>query len=449
MTEKELYRPISEHKQTEIKWKKILPSHEETCPPNENIDIKLSYSKTGFYLPKQSLKVETIIDDTTLRDGVQMPGIAVSPEHTAQIASLLDNFGIERIELHHYQKQDQEAVKLIQDMGLNVRLAGWCRAIKSDIDNALKCDLNEVGISHPVSYIHLKTKWPKLTISDILQRVVDTVEYAKVHGLRVFVHGEDSTRADWEFERRFINAVAEAGAEVYRICDTVGVGVSSPEATLPNGIPAKIKCIKQETRIREVEIHAHDDLGNAVENTLAAVKGASGLFRRFYVSTTFLGIGERAGNAETEKVIMNLYLHYGVKKYEKKLGMLKKIADFISYTMGIVIPPNKAIVGDYAFAHESGIHTHGVLRNPVTYEPFPPELVGCSRKLTIGKHSGKAIIGHKIKMISGRVLSDEQLDVVVRRVKEIYENGRKASLSDEEFAEILQEVGLELNTANV
>jgi len=401
------------------------------------------YNDVKFCFPKLPLEVEPIIDDTTLRDGVQMPGIAVSPENTAHIARLLDTIGVERIELHHYQKQDKKAVKLIQNMSLNARIAGWCRALKFDIDDALKCDFNEVGISHPVSYIHFKTKWPKNTEDELLERVVDTVEYAsKDHGLRVFVHGEDSTRADWKFERRFINAVADAGAEVYRVCDTVGVGLSSSSAPLPNGIPAKIRRIKKETRIRDVEIHAHDDLGNAVENTLSAVKAASGLFQRIYISTTFLGIGERAGNTETEKVIMNLHLHYGVKKYESTLGKLKETADFIRYATSVTIPPNKAIVGDYAFAHESGIHTHGVLSNPVTYEPFPPELVGNTRRLTIGKQSGKAVIRHKIKMILERTVNDRQLNAVVQRVREIYEDGRKASLKEEEFRKILQDIGL-------
>jgi len=397
----------------------------------------------GFCFPKLPLEVEPIIDDTTLRDGVQMPGLAASPEDTAHIARLLDSIGIERIELHHYQKQDKKAIKLIQDMNLNARIAGWCRALKSDIDDALTCDFNEVGISHPVSHIHFKTKWPEKMEDELLEGVVGTVEYAaKDHGLRVFVHGEDSTRADWRFERKFINAVADAGAEAYRVCDTVGVGLSSSSAPLPNGIPAKIRRINKETRIRDVEIHAHDDLGNAVENTMSAIRAASGLFQRIYASTTFLGIGERAGNAETEKVIMNLHLHHGVKKYENMLGKLKETADFIRYATGVTIPPNKAIVGDYAFAHESGIHTHGVLNNPATYEPFPPELVGNTRRLTIGKQSGKTIIHHKIKMTLGRTVTDHELDVVVQRVREIYEGGRKASLREEEFRQILQDAGL-------
>ncbi len=401
-----------------------------------------SNADVEFRFPILPLKVEPIIDDTTLRDGVQMPGLAASPEKAAHIAYLLDSIGVERIELHHYQRPDKEAIKLIQDMSLNARLAGWCRALKADIDDALACDFREVGISHPVSYIHLKAKWPEKTNGELLERVVDTVEYAaKDHGLRVFVHGEDSLRADWQFEKRFINAVADAGAEVYRICDTVGIGSSSPDAPLPNGIPAKIRKIKEETKIKDIEIHAHDDLGNAVENTMAAIRAASGLLDRIYASTTFLGIGERAGNAETEKVMMNLYLHHGVRKYEKGLGKLTEIANYIGSAAGYVVPPNKAIVGGYAFAHESGIHTHGVLNNPLTYEPYAPELVGNVRRLTIGKQSGKAVIRHKIKKM-GITISDQQLQEVISKIKKIYAEGRKASLKEEEFEKILREIKL-------
>ena len=392
---------------------------------------------------KISLKTEPIIDDTTLRDGVQMPGLAVSPEDAAEIARMLDEIGVERIELHHYHKTDKKAARLIQKMGLNARIAGWCRAVKEDIDDAIDCGFDEVGISHPVSYIHFRAKWPDKSPEDLLNRVVEAVEYAaRDHGLRVFVHGEDSTRADWGFEKKFINAVAEAGAECYRVCDTVGVGLSDPKAPLPNGIPAKIKAIKRETKIRDIEIHAHDDFGNAVENTLAAVRAASGVWDRIYLSTTFLGIGERAGNAETEKVIMNLYLHYNVKKFEGKTQKLTKLAEFVGRATGYVIPPNKAIVGAYAFAHESGIHTHGVLNNPATYEPYPPELVGNIRRLTIGKQSGKAIMKYKIKEITGKEPDPESLAKVVEKVKSLYEHGRKASLKEEEFKRILREVGL-------
>jgi isopropylmalate/homocitrate/citramalate synthase len=398
---------------------------------------------TKDFFFKLPLKTDPIIDDTTLRDGIQMPGLAVRPRDAAKIAQLLSETGVERIEVYHYQKPDKKAAQLIQKMNLDLRVAGWCRAVKEDIDSALQCGFKEIGISHPVSYIHFKAKWPDKTPEQILANVAEVVEYAaKTHGLRTFVHGEDSTRADWNFEKKFINTIAQAGAECYRVCDTVGIGLSDINAALPSGIPAKVKAIKKETKIKSIEIHAHDDFGNAVENTIAAIRAASGVWDKIYASTTFLGIGERAGNAETEKVLLNLYLHYGIKKFEDKTQKLKQIADFIGKATGYVVPPNKAIVGDYGFAHESGIHTHGVLRDPWTYEPYPPELVGNTRRLTIGKQSGKGIIKHKMKKIMGKAPDDQTLLTVVEKVKEIYESGRKASLKEEEFKKILR--GLKL-----
>ncbi|MCW4003253.1 MAG: isopropylmalate synthase [Candidatus Bathyarchaeota archaeon] len=391
------------------------------------------------YYYKLKLKTEPIIDDTTLRDGIQMPGLAAAPHDSARIAQLLAEIGVERIELFHYQEPDKKAAKLIQDLNLNLRVAGWCRAVKEDIDSAVACGFKEVGISHPVSFIHFKAKWPDKTVDEILANVVDVTEYAaKTCGLRTFVHGEDSTRADWNFEKKFINAIADAGAECYRICDTVGIGLSDPAAPLPNGIPAKVVAIKKETKIKAIEIHAHDDFGNAVENTMAAIKVASGVWDKVYASTTYLGIGERAGNAETEKVMLNLYLHYGVSKFEGKTSKMKATADYIGKATGYVVPPNKAIVGDYGFAHESGIHTHGVLNDPWTYEPYPPELVGNERRLTIGKQSGKGIIKHKITELAGTVPDDQTVAMVVERVKDIYANGRRASLKEEEFKRILR-----------
>ena len=385
------------------------------------------------------LKTEPIIDDTTLRDGIQMPGLAAGPKDSAKIAQFLADIGVERIELFHYQEPDKKAAKLIQDLNLDLRVAGWCRAVKEDIDSAVTCGFKEVGISHPVSDLHFRAKWPEKTRGQILTNIVNVVEYAaKTCGLRTFVHGEDSTRSDWDFERKLINAVADAGAECYRICDTVGIGLSDPTAPLPNGIPTKVVAIKKETRMNAIEIHAHDDFGNAVENTMAAVKAASGVWDKVYVSTTYLGIGERAGNAETEKVLLNLYLHHGVRKFDGKTQKLKATADFIGKATGYVVPPNKAIVGDYGFAHESGIHTHGVLNDPWTYEPYPPELVGNERRLTIGKQSGKGIIKHKIGEVAGAEPDDQTVANVLERVKDIYANGRRASLKEEEFKKILR-----------
>jgi len=356
---------------------------------------------------------------------------------------LLCDIGAERIELFHYQEPDKSAAKLILGMKLNCRVAGWCRANKKDVDSAIDSGFGEVGISHPVSNIHLQAKWPDKTKDDLLANLVDVVEYAaKVHGLRTFVHGEDGTRADWAFEKKIVNAVADAGAECYRVCDTVGIGLPELDAPLPLGIPAKIVALKKETHIKAVGIHAHDDLGNAMANTIAAVRAASGVWDEIYLNTTCLGIGERAGNAETEKILLNLYLHYGVKKYEGKIQKLKQTTDFISQATGIMVPFNKAIVGKYSFTHESGIHTHAVLNNPWTYEPYPPELVGNTRHLTVGKQSGKSIIKHKIIQFTGSIPNSETVAAVVEQVKNIYANGKQESLKDEDFKKILQKLRL-------
>jgi isopropylmalate/homocitrate/citramalate synthase len=394
-----------------------------------------------FYFKLPQLKTDPIIDDSTLRDGIQMPGLAVGPKDAAHIAKLLNDVGTERIEVFHYQEPDKQAAKLIIGQKLDMRIAAWCRAVKEDIDSAVSLGFNEVGISHPVSDMHFAAKWPEKTREQILANLIEVTEYAaKTCGLCTFVHGEDSTRADWVFESKLINSVAEAGAECYRLCDTVGIGLSDVTAPLPSGIPAKIVAIKKETKIEAVEIHAHNDFGNAVENTMAAIKAAQGVWDKIYASTTYLGIGERAGNAETEKIILNLYLHYGVRKFEGKTAQLKELADYISYATGFQIPPNKAIVGGYGFAHESGIHTHGVLSNSWTYEPYPPELVGNKRRLTVGKQSGKGIIKHKLAEIIGTEPDDQVVATIVDKVKDIYANGRRASLNDDEFKKIMQDL---------
>jgi len=388
------------------------------------------------------LDVDVIIDDTTLREGIQMAGIASPhPSDACRIARLLRDIGVERLEVLTYTKSDQEAVTRMKDEGLGDMIAAWCRAAKEDIDLALKLDFKQVGISHPVSYIHFE-KWVDEPLDQIFARVTETVEYAKEHGLSIFVHGEDSTRADWEFEKVFINTAADAGASVYRICDTVGCGMSDPRAPLPQGIPAKVKRIKEETKIPYVEIHAHDDLGNAVENTMATIRAASGLYDKVYASTTFLGIGDRAGGAETEKIIMNCYMHHGIKKWN--LAPLRELAVFISSSTNYPLPVNKAIVGDAAFAHESGIHVHGVSTLPLTYELFPPELVGHERTIVIGKRSGRHGVRLKLEEILKRKVdeNDPRLTQLVEVIKKKFVEGRRRyPIGEDEIKHLARKVG--------
>lgn len=391
------------------------------------------------------LNLDVVIDDTTLREGLQMAGlVSPRPADTCRIACMLRDTGVERLEVLTYTNSDQEAIKLMQDEGLEKMLAAWCRATRADVDLALKFDFEQVGVSHPVSYIHFE-KWTDKSIQELIERVVDTVAYAVEHGLKVFVHGEDSTRADWTFEKVFINAVADAGASVYRICDTIGCGLSDPSASLPNGIPAKIQQIKKDTKIPNVEIHAHDDFGNAVENTMAGIRAASGLFDKVYASTTFLGIGDRAGNAETEKIILNCYMHHDIKKWN--LQPFRELAIFLASSLKYQLPLNKAIVGDAAFAHESGIHIHGLMALPLTYEPFPPELVGQKRMIVVGKRSGKHGVRLKLEELTGQKIEedDPRLAEIVELLKNKFVTGeRRYPIRNDEFKQYAQKAGFKI-----
>ncbi|KXB04611.1 hypothetical protein AKJ48_02000 [candidate division MSBL1 archaeon SCGC-AAA261O19] len=392
----------------------------------------------------QPLDVDVVIDDTTLREGLQMPGIlSPPPAEACRIASLLRDIGVERIEVLTYTKSDKEGIKRMRDEGLEDIIAGWCRASQKDIDSALKLGFKQIGVSHPVSFIHFE-KWPDKSVKQLTDRVVDAVEYAVDHGLRVFVHGEDSMRAEWKFEKEFINAIAEAGAEVYRICDTVGCGVPNPDAPLPYGIQTKVKHIKEETDIPSIEFHGHDDLGNAVNNTTTAIEAASGLFDKVYASTTFAGIGDRCGNAETEKIMMNCYMHNNVKKWD--LGGFKELADFLASALNYHLPVDKAIIGEGAFAHESGIHVHGVYTLPLTYEVFPPELVGQKRGIRIGKRSGRYTVKAKLEEILRSEVDkeDPRFKKLTKRIKNEFVKGeRRAPLKDKEFKEWAREAGFE------
>lgn len=391
------------------------------------------------------LGAELIIDDSTLREGIQMAGlVSPHPPDACSIGCMLRDIGVERLEVLFFTKTDQESVEQMKDHGLTDILAGWCRATKQDVDLARKLDFSQVGISHPVSYLHF-VKWPNTPLEALLDRVAETVQYARDHGMRVFVHGEDSTRAHWEFERLFINTVAEAGAEVYRICDTVGCGVSDPSMPPPQGIPMKVKLIKEETKIPYLEIHAHDDLGNAVENTMVMIRVAAKYYDKVYASTTFLGIGDRAGNAETEKVIINSYFVHGIKKWN--ISLFRDLALLISSATNYSLPLNKAMVGDSAFAHESGIHLHGIRTLPITYEVFPPELVGQERIIVIGKRSGKHGIKMKLEELLKREVPDDdpRLAKLVDIIRKKFTEGRRRyPLREDEFKALAHHVGFEV-----
>ncbi|NVM30115.1 MAG: hypothetical protein HWN65_14825 [Candidatus Helarchaeota archaeon] len=381
------------------------------------------------------------IDDTTLRDGLQMPGIrAPSPEERLKIAQSLNDIGIERIEIFGtWYDIDRNTAKLILSAGLKARVAIWVRAKIDDIDDALRLnDIKEVGISHPISDIHLEHK-VHITRDECIDRITSAVQYALDHGLKVFQHGEDCTRADWEFEKTLVKTLADLGAETYRVCDTVGVGIPShisPDIEISKSIPDKIHYLSQYDI--DIEFHGHDDLGNAVTNSLVALQNGAK-----WASTTMLGIGERSGNAETEKVLMNLAFHFGVDKYNPKL--LTDVCRYVSKTLDIRIPTNKALVGINAYTHQSGIHTDGVIKHPETYELLKPEEVGNQRLLLVGPYSGKKVIVFKIKQLVPNIdENDSRIKALVDFLQNnLYGTGiRRSALTEVEFKDLLRRFAL-------
>ncbi len=350
------------------------------------------------------------IFDTTLRDGEQTPGIALSIEDKVMIAEALGDMGVDVIEAGFPTTSvgEREAVKKIASLGLESHVCGLARSNKKDIDHAIDCGVDYVHTFIATSDLHLKHKL-KMSREEVLDKAMEAVEYAKSHGVVVEFSCEDATRTDLEFLKEVHRAVQEAGADKINVPDTVGV-ISPP------AMEYLIGELKKVTEV-PVSVHCHDDFGLAVSNSLAAVRAGA---EQIHVCVN--GLGERSGNAALEEVVLGLMAFFNIHTnlLLKKMGPVSKLVSRIS---GFPIPDNKAIVGSNAFAHESGIHVHGVLGDPSTYEAFGPELVGMQRAIVMGKHTGAHSVRKKLKEY-GIEMSEEHLNVVVDKIKKLAESGK-------------------------
>jgi 2-isopropylmalate synthase len=356
------------------------------------------------------------IFDTTLRDGEQTPGVSITPEQKVQIAIRLDKLGIDTIEAGFpiVSNGEMQAIKRINKEGLNAEICGLARTINSDIDSALKCDLKYIHTFIATSDIHLKYKL-KMTRDQVLEKAISAVEYAKKHGMHVEFSAEDATRSDRFFLYNVFKAVANAGADRVDLPDTVGYAT-------PQYITELVKEVKKSISI-PISMHCHDDFGLAVANSIAGINAGASC-----AHVTINGLGERAGNASLEEFVMSLQCLYG-KEHNIKTDLLYETSKFVSNTMGIIVQPNKAIIGENAFGHESGIHTHGILNNPLTYEPISPELVGRKRWLQAGKHAGAHGIRAMLEEF-GISATDEQLKDIVDRQKNLADKGKSITTAD-------------------
>ena len=366
--------------------------------------------------------------DTTLRDGEQTPGVSLSPEDKVRIARVLDGLGVDAIEAGFPVISDGEAraVRMICREGLSAQVCGLARADKRDIDAAADAGLSYVHAFIATSDIHLEYKL-KMSREEALSRAVGSVEYAKSRGMEVEFSAEDATRTDRAFLSEVFGAVAGAGADRVDIPDTVGYSTPAYMAEI-------VRDAIEATGGIPVSVHCHNDFGLAVANAISGLQAGA---RCAHVTVN--GIGERAGNASLEELVMALQcLRFG-EGFETGIHSERIYAASkeVSRLAGIQVQPNKAIVGDNAFGHESGIHTHGVLSNPLTYEPISPELVGRSRWLQVGKHAGLHGMNAMLAEYGIRPTA-EQSRAILARVKGAGDRGRQ--VTDVELLSMASEV---------
>jgi (R)-citramalate synthase len=355
--------------------------------------------------------------DTTLRDGEQTPGVSLTPENKLRIAQRLDDLGVDVIEAGFaaVSEGELEAVKLIAKAGLKAEICSASRGTKGDIDAVAKSGADSIHLIIPVSDLHIEAKLKK-TRAQVLKIAEDMVKYAKDSGLIVELSAEDATRADRTYLKKVFKAGIEAGADRVVACDTVGV--LTPERSYEF-----YGDLRKSLDVPVVSVHCHNDFGMAVANTVAGLRAGANQFHG-----TINGLGERAGNASLEEVVVTLRNLYKLK-LDVKMEQLYGISQLVSRLTGVYVQPNKAIVGENAFTHESGIHTQGMLASTAMYEAIEPELVGGTRRLASGKHSGSAGVKATLTTM-GLAPTDDQFKEIFQRVKAIGDKGKTITDAD-------------------
>ena len=368
------------------------------------------------------------IFDTTLRDGEQTPGVSLTSNEKLRIASKLDEIGVDFIEAGSAitSEGERESIKEITKQGFNAEILSFSRPLIKDIDYCIDCDVDAVNLVVPSSDLHIFDKL-KISRERLLEMSNSAIEYCKDHGLIVELSAEDASRTNIDFLKSIFFNALDYKADRVCVCDTVGI--LTPDSSFE--LFDSLKDINM-----PISCHCHNDFGLAVANSLAAIKGGA-----CEIHTTINGIGERAGNTSFEELVVSidrLLLDFSTNIMINEIYDMSKL---VARLTGVYIQPNKAIVGENAFAHESGIHSDGIIKNSATYEPMTPELVGRKRKFVIGKHMGTHGLDNRLKEL-GLNVDKNQLLQICDNIKVLADKGKTVTDVD---LEVIADNVLEIN----
>ncbi len=383
--------------------------------------------------------------DETLRDGEQTPGVHFNPEEKLRIAEVLAGIGVPLIDagIPVVSTEEARAVHLLAHAGLKSKILASARTVPADVEAVIQSGASHIAIFVAASQVHLRYKL-KMTQEEVRKVSIASVRRAKSAGLHVAFVTEDTVRAPFDFVERLYRDVQEAGADRLVISDTVGI-------MTPLTFRWYLEEFQRRVHPKDLSVHCHNDFGLAAANTLTALEvGVTA------PHTCVNGLGERAGNAAFEEVALALERLYGVHTGLRTERMYE-LSQLVEELSGVVVQPNKAIVGYNSFSHEAGIHTHGILAHTLTYEPMQPEVVGRHRRMILGKHSGKAAVVEKLKergivapeprlaellqrlKAQGEARSKEELQAFLEEYRHLFE---QPGVSDVEFWKMVEAVGL-------